>query len=184
MEAATTSLQHHTCSLHLRAQLENTGAGRQVQCTSVARRVVGWVHSCCMVKTSAACQPTAASHPLPACPPAPHLSRLSTPTPPSACSTQPAHNVPPTTLRTREKINRPQTRRRRDNSEELLDKLRLLKDNLVSARAIMDEVVRRERRKRDLAVSCLLHTIVLVCCMCCPGHRHGVFGCVSAWCCF
>lgn len=55
--------------------------------------------------------------------------------------------------RTREKINRPQTRRRRDNSDELLDKMRVLKDNLVSARGIMDEVVRRERRKRDLAVS-------------------------------
>lgn len=55
--------------------------------------------------------------------------------------------------RTREKINRPQTRRRRDNSEELLDKMRLLKDNLAAARGIMDEVVRRERRKRDLAVS-------------------------------
>lgn len=54
--------------------------------------------------------------------------------------------------RTREKINRPQTRRRRDNSEELLDKMRLLKDNLAAARSIMDEVVRRERRKRDLAV--------------------------------
>lgn len=74
----------------------------------------------------------------------PILRRLQAPT--IASDTNPYN-----TFRTREKINRPQTRRRRDNSEELLDKLRLLKDNLVSARAIMDEVVRRERRKRDLA---------------------------------
>jgi len=54
--------------------------------------------------------------------------------------------------RAREKVNRPQTRRRRDNSDELMDKMRLLQANLAAARQIMEEVVRRERRKRDLAV--------------------------------
>jgi hypothetical protein len=68
--------------------------------------------------------------------------------------------------RTREKINRPQTRRRRDNSDELLDKMRQLKDNLMAARAIMDEVVRRERRKRDLAVRGCLLRCWLLSCMC------------------
>lgn len=55
--------------------------------------------------------------------------------------------------RTREKTNRPQTRRRRDNTDELIDKLRQLRDNLAGAKQILEEVVRRERRKRDLAVS-------------------------------
>lgn len=53
----------------------------------------------------------------------------------------------------RDKVNRPQTRRRRDNSDELMEKLRQLRDNLQGAKQILEEVVRRERRKRDLAVS-------------------------------
>lgn len=74
--------------------------------------------------------------------------------------TNPTHNPRPTphhttytaTNRAREKVNRPQTRRRRDNSDELMDKMRLLQTNLSGAKQIMEEVVRRERRKRDLAV--------------------------------
>lgn len=81
----------------------------------------------------------------------------------NACTCgHPLHSIPcssphpdctPYHCRTREKVNRPQTRRRRDNSDELLDKLRMLRDNLAAAKVIMDDVVRRERRKRDLAVS-------------------------------
>lgn len=152
-----------------------------------------------MVKTSAARQPPPASHPLPTCLPA-RLTHLSVPSlHPQPLPLRVQHNTTCTqpafsnndTLRTREKINRPQTRRRRDNSEELLDKLRLLKDNLVSARAIMDEVVRRERRKRDLAVSCLLLaarcTLLARSVVCAaPWSLPFVFfWCVSvAWCCF
>ena len=55
--------------------------------------------------------------------------------------------------RPREKVNRPQTRRRRDNTEECLEKLRTIKENLANAKGIVDEIVRRERRKRDLFVS-------------------------------
>lgn len=55
-------------------------------------------------------------------------------------------------------MNRPQTRRRRDNSDELMDKMRLLQANLAAARQIMEEVVRRERRKRDLAVRSAPHS--------------------------
>jgi enhancer of polycomb-like protein len=57
-----------------------------------------------------------------------------------------------TAARSREKVNRPQTRRRRDNSDELMEKLRQMRDNLMGAKQILEEVVRRERRKRDLAV--------------------------------
>ncbi|WIA18855.1 hypothetical protein OEZ85_003533 [Tetradesmus obliquus] len=74
----------------------------------------------------------------------PILRRLQAPT--LASDTNPYN-----TFRTREKTNRPQTRRRRDNSDELLDKLRQLRDNLVGAKAVLEEVVRRERRKRDLS---------------------------------
>ena len=62
---------------------------------------------------------------------------------------------PPTkhihTISPREKLNRPQTRRRRDNTEECLDKLRQLRENLGAAAAVAEQVVRRERRKRDIA---------------------------------
>jgi hypothetical protein len=34
-----------------------------------------------------------------------------------------------------------------------MDKLRQLRDNLVGAKQVLEEVVRRERRKRDLSVS-------------------------------
>ena len=74
----------------------------------------------------------------------PVLRRLQAPT--SASDTNP-FNV----FRPREKVNRPQTRRRRDNPEECLDKLRQMQDNVRAALAIVTEIVRRERRKRDLA---------------------------------
>lgn len=64
-----------------------------------------------------------------------------------------AHNLsypPPHTHRPREKVNRPQTRRRRDNPEECLDKLRQMHDNIRAALAVVCEIIRRERRKRDL----------------------------------
>jgi hypothetical protein len=54
--------------------------------------------------------------------------------------------------RPRDKVNRPQTRRRRENTEDCYDKLKQMKDNLTAVRSIVDEIVRRERRKRDLMV--------------------------------
>eukprot|EP00879_Flechtneria_rotunda_P016785 GHRR01017568.1.p1 GENE.GHRR01017568.1~~GHRR01017568.1.p1 ORF type:complete len:620 (+),score=238.42 GHRR01017568.1:338-2197(+) len=74
----------------------------------------------------------------------PILRRLQAPTAPS-------DQNPYNTFRSREKVNRPQTRRRRDNSDELMEKLRQLRDNLSASKQIMEELVRRERRKRDLA---------------------------------
>lgn len=81
-----------------------------------------------------------------------------------ACALKRTFQRPHTHIhRTREKINRPQTRRRRDNSEELLDKMRLLQANLRDAKAIMEEVVRRERRKRDLAVRLCYCAVLFFC---------------------
>ncbi|GBF97060.1 hypothetical protein Rsub_09533 [Raphidocelis subcapitata] len=73
----------------------------------------------------------------------PILRRLQAPT--SASDTNP-FNV----FRPREKVNRPQTRRRRDNPEECMEKLRSMQDNVRAALGIVCEIIRRERRKRDL----------------------------------
>ncbi len=53
-------------------------------------------------------------------------------------------------FRPRERANRPQTRRRRDNDLQSYDKLREVKANLERARALLDLLLRRERRKRDI----------------------------------
>ena len=71
------------------------------------------------------------------------------PCPPSHC------------CRPREKVHRPQTRRRRENTEDSLDKLRMIRENVLKALEIFEMLVRRERKKRDLLVrerksSCLL----------------------------
>ena len=54
--------------------------------------------------------------------------------------------------RPRERINRPQTRRRRENNEESLEKMQTIKQNLNKAMELLEYLVRRERRKRDLVV--------------------------------
>ncbi|KAK9867296.1 hypothetical protein WJX84_005761 [Apatococcus fuscideae] len=72
----------------------------------------------------------------------PLLRRLQAPTIPS--DTNP-FNV----FRPREKIHRPQTRRRKENNDESLEKMRMLKQNVQKAYEIMKMVIGRERRKRD-----------------------------------
>ncbi|KAK9822015.1 hypothetical protein WJX74_000785 [Apatococcus lobatus] len=72
----------------------------------------------------------------------PLLRRLQAPTNPS--DTNP-FNV----FRPREKIHRPQTRRRRENNDESLEKMKMLKQNVVKAHEIVRAVIWRERRKRD-----------------------------------
>lgn len=67
-------------------------------------------------------------------------------------------------IRPRDKVNRPQTRRRRDNPEECIEKLRQMQENIRAALAIVCEIIRRERRKRDL-----MHTEVRA------GERTGVW---------
>ena len=54
--------------------------------------------------------------------------------------------------RPRDKIHRPQTRRRRENTEESLEKMRLLRQNLVKAYEVLEWVTRREQRKCHLTV--------------------------------
>ena len=55
--------------------------------------------------------------------------------------------------RPRDKIHRPQTRRRRENNEESLDKMRTLRTNLVRAYEVHEWLTRREARKYSLVVS-------------------------------
>ena len=59
---------------------------------------------------------------------------------------------PPPPCRPREKLNRPQTRRRRENSLECLDKMRTLRDNLLRALELAELLTFRERKKRDILV--------------------------------
>lgn len=56
-------------------------------------------------------------------------------------------------FRPRDKVHRPQTRRRRENNEESLEKMKLLRQNLVRGYEILEWVTRRESRKCNLAVS-------------------------------
>jgi enhancer of polycomb-like protein len=55
--------------------------------------------------------------------------------------------------RPRERIHRPQTRRRRENNVDSLDKLRMIRENVLKALDIFECLVKRERKKRDLVVS-------------------------------
>jgi hypothetical protein len=69
--------------------------------------------------------------------------------------------------RPRDKINRPQTRRRRENNEESLDKMRTLRQNLVKAYEVHEWLTRREARKYSLVVRCSdfaapLHSIIAI----------------------
>ena len=56
----------------------------------------------------------------------------------------------------REKINRPQTRRRRENNEDSVDKMQAIRRNLKKAWELLEYVTRREERKRSLVVRRLL----------------------------
>ena len=56
--------------------------------------------------------------------------------------------------RPREKANRPQTRRRRVNDEESLDKMKTLRQNLVKAYEVHEWLTRREARKVQIVVRC------------------------------
>jgi len=55
-----------------------------------------------------------------------------------------------TNCRSRERPNRPQTRRRRENNADSLDKLTMIADNIKMAMELFELIVRRERKKRDL----------------------------------
>jgi hypothetical protein len=50
-------------------------------------------------------------------------------------------------------MSRPQTRRRRENNPDSLDKLDMIKQNLLKGLDLFEMVVKRERRKRDMVVS-------------------------------
>ena len=52
--------------------------------------------------------------------------------------------------RPREKVHRPQTRRRRENNVDSLDKLNMISDNIKMALQLFELVVKRERKKRDM----------------------------------
>lgn len=54
--------------------------------------------------------------------------------------------------RPRERIHRPQTRRRKENNDEAMEKMRLIQANLGKARDLVETLLRRERKKRDLVV--------------------------------
>ena len=52
--------------------------------------------------------------------------------------------------RPRERTHRPQTRRRRENNLDSLDKLNMIQDNIRTALNLFELVVKRERKKRDM----------------------------------
>lgn len=54
--------------------------------------------------------------------------------------------------RPREKIHRPQTRRRRENNEDSLEKMQAIRKNMKKACEILDWLTRREQKKVYLAV--------------------------------
>ena len=93
----------------------------------------------------------------PTCPFPPALqSNNALPTvPPTQLSAPAPHAGPPTRCcrRPRERIHRPQTRRRRENNIDSLDKLRMIRENVLKALDIFECLVKRERKKRDLVVS-------------------------------
>eukprot|EP00884_Botryococcus_braunii_P014681 jgi/Botrbrau1/23213/Bobra.0041s0057.1 len=55
-------------------------------------------------------------------------------------------------FRPRDRIHRPQTRRRRENNEDSLDKLRQIQQNLAAAKDLLKEIVKREQRKTQIVV--------------------------------
>jgi len=73
----------------------------------------------------------------------PIMRRLQAPTP--ASDTNP-FNV----FRPREKPNRPLTRRRRENSQECQEKLRVLRDNILRALELSELLMIREQKKHDI----------------------------------
>ncbi|PRW60332.1 enhancer of polycomb 1 isoform A [Chlorella sorokiniana] len=73
----------------------------------------------------------------------PLMRRLMAPTP---VNDQNPYNV----FRPRERIHRPQTRRRRENNQDSLEKLRMIRENVLKALDIFECLVKRERKKRDL----------------------------------
>ncbi|PSC68541.1 enhancer of polycomb 1 [Micractinium conductrix] len=73
----------------------------------------------------------------------PLMRRLIAPTP---INDQNPYNV----FRPRERIHRPQTRRRRENNADSLEKLRMVRENVLKALDIFEGLVKRERKKRDL----------------------------------
>ena len=75
------------------------------------------------------------------------------------------------TCRPREKQHRPQTRRRRENNEESLDKMRTLRTNLVRAYEVHEWLTRREGRKYSLVVCHVLQSLAShVCCLGLPAY--------------
>lgn len=79
------------------------------------------------------------------------LSRCILPTYADAFPYLPA---PPSPARVREKVNRPLTRRRRENTDECLEKLQLIRDNLSQSSSLVAHLVKREQKKRDIMVGC------------------------------
>eukprot|EP00894_Picocystis_sp_ML_P002492 jgi/Pico_ML_1/53009/g3631.t1 len=67
---------------------------------------------------------------------------------------------PYTVFRAREKIQRPQTRRKRENDVGSYEKMREMRFNMARAREILATVVTRERRKQDILMcEVKLHTL-------------------------
>ncbi|KAG2498114.1 hypothetical protein HYH03_003872 [Edaphochlamys debaryana] len=73
----------------------------------------------------------------------PIMRRLQAPTNPS--DTNP-YNV----FRPRERVNRPQTRRRRENTQDCLDKLRQIRESMLKSLEMTELLTFREARKRDM----------------------------------
>lgn len=61
-------------------------------------------------------------------------------------------------------MNRPQTRRRRENSAECLDKMRTMRENIYKALEMAELALFREKRKREMYVSNHL-ACTRVCCV-------------------
>mmetsp|Transcript_118 Transcript_118/g.896 ORF Transcript_118/g.896 Transcript_118/m.896 type:complete len:481 (-) Transcript_118:584-2026(-) len=67
---------------------------------------------------------------------------------------------PYTVFRAREKIQRPQTRRKRENDVSSYEKMREMRFNMARAREILAAIVTRERRKQDILMcEVKLHTL-------------------------
>ncbi|GLC38898.1 hypothetical protein PLESTB_000459500 [Pleodorina starrii] len=73
----------------------------------------------------------------------PVMRRLQAPTNPS--DTNP-YNV----FRPRERVNRPQTRRRRENTQDCLDKMRQIRESMLKSLEMTELLTFREARKRDI----------------------------------
>ncbi|KAI3429860.1 hypothetical protein D9Q98_010171 [Chlorella vulgaris] len=59
-------------------------------------------------------------------------------------------NNPYNVFRPRERVHRPATRRRRENNSDSLEKLRMIRENVLKGLDILECLVKRERKKRDL----------------------------------